>query len=61
MLIDVAARFVNFNCENDEFIAKGSLLNNAGMKLSQGYAGTGFNDKTRIFKDYASRMYIFEA
>ena len=61
LLIDVAARFVNFNCEKDEFIAKGSLLNNAGMKLSQGYAGTGFNDKTRIFKDYASRMYIFEA
>ena len=29
LLIDVAARFVNFNCENDEFIAKVSHLNNA--------------------------------
>lgn len=61
ILIDIAAKFVNFNCEKDEFVAKGSLLNNAGMKLSQGYAGTGFNDNTRIFKDYDSRMYIFES
>lgn len=61
ILIDIAAKFVNFNCEKDEFVAKGSLLNNAGMKLSQGYAGTGFNYNTRIFKDYDSRMYIFES
>lgn len=60
-LIDIAAKFVKLDCESDEYVASGSLLNNAGLKLSQGYSGTGFNDKTRIFKDYDSRMYIFEA
>lgn len=60
-LIDIAAKFVKLDCESDEYVARGSLLNNAGLKLSQGYSGTGFNDKTRIFKDYDSRMYIFEA
>ena len=33
----------------------------AGVKLLPAYAGTGFNDKTRVFADFAARVYYMEA
>ena len=39
----------------------GGAIMNAGVKLSPAYAGTGFNDKTRLATDYAARMYFLEA
>ena len=34
---------------------------NAGVKLAPAFAGTGFNEKTRVFSDFASRLYFIEA
>ena len=38
----------------------GSAIMNAGVKLLPAYAGTGFNDKTRVFSDYSARVYYME-
>ena len=38
----------------------GGALMEAGAKLSPAYTGTGFNDKTRVFSDYAARVYYME-
>ena len=45
----------------DDYTVTGSVLNNAGVKLKQAYGGTGFNAETRLFQDFASRMYFIEA
>ena len=29
-----------------------------GVRLSPAYSGTGFNENTRLFPDFASRMYF---
>ena len=38
----------------------GDAIMNAGIKLLPAYAATGFNEKTRLFSDFASRLYIIE-
>ena len=38
----------------------GSLLNTAGLTLSQGFAVTGFNGQTRLYQDFDARMYFLE-
>lgn len=54
------ARFYKMNGEVEDYIASGKTLNNAGIKLTQAFGGTGYNDETRLFQDFASRMYFIE-
>jgi alpha-galactosidase len=55
------ARFVEMPGETEEAIVSGRLLMQAGIKLSPAYAGSGYNEKTRYFADYSSRLYFMEA
>lgn len=57
---NVAAKFVKMDGEMEDYTVYGSLLNNCGIKLCQGFAGTGFNDKTRLMGDFESRLYFVE-
>lgn len=61
LLHNTIARFVHMNGEVEDYIVDGLTLNNAGIKLTQAFGGTGYNDDTRLFKDFDSRMYFIEA
>ena len=54
----VAENFVKG--ETEDYIAYGSLLNEAGVNLKEGFAGIGVNGDTRIMKDFDSRLYYME-
>ena len=54
----VAENFVKG--ETEDYIAYGSLLNEAGVNLKEGFAGIGINGDTRIMKDFDSRLYYME-
>lgn len=56
----VIVRMVRLGDEKEEFTAKGSVLMQ-GVKLSQGFSGTGYNEQVRLFHDFASRMYFMVA
>ena len=58
---DLIAKFVKMNGESDVYTLSGSALMNAGVSLSQSFSGTGYNDKVRLFPDFASRLYLIEA
>lgn len=60
LLHDIIARVVKLGEEKEECTAKGSVLMQ-GVKLSQGFNGTGYNDQVRLFPDFASRMYFMIA
>ena len=55
------AKFYKMDGETEDYTVSGALLNNAGIKLTQAFGGTGFNDETRLFKDFSSRMYFIES
>ena len=61
LLHNTIARFYKMNGEVEDYIVSGQTLNNAGLKLTQAFGGTGYNDDTRLFQDFASRMYFMEA
>ncbi|MDD6154236.1 MAG: alpha-galactosidase [Eubacteriales bacterium] len=54
------AKFVEMPGEHEDAYASGAVLMNGGIKLSPAYAGTGYNDKTRYFADFSSRLYFME-
>ncbi|MDO4621588.1 MAG: alpha-galactosidase [Eubacteriales bacterium] len=56
----VLARFVTMPGEQEEHCVSGSLLMHAGVRLAQAYSGTGYNEETRYFQDFSSRMYYLE-
>lgn len=61
LLHNTIARFVTMDGEHEECTAPGALLNNAGVELAQGFAGTGYGTDTRLYQDFDARMYFFEA
>ncbi len=61
LLHNAIAKFVKMSAEKEECTVSGSVLMNSGVKLAQGFSGTGFNDKVRVFPDFASRMYFMIA
>ena len=58
---EVISRVVKLDGELDDFITTGSILMHHGIKIKPAFGGTGFNDETRLFTDFASRMYMIEA
>ena len=46
--------------ETEQYQASGSVLM-AGVKLSQAFGGTGYDERTRLFSDFASRLYFINA
>ena len=57
---NVIARFVKMDGETEDYYAYGDALMYAGVKLKQGFAGTGYDDKVRYYQDFGSRLYFME-
>ena len=55
----VLAKCVTMPGETESYRASGSVLM-AGVKLTQGFAATGYSEETRYFPDFASRMYFMK-
>lgn len=60
MIHNVVAKVVKLDSEVEDYKVSGSLLNEAGVKLKQGFSGTGFDGEVRHFPDYGSRIYFME-
>ena len=58
---NMLARFLSLPAEVEDMSVSGRVLMQAGVKLAPAYGGTGFNDQTRHFGDFASRLYFMEA
>lgn len=56
---NVLAKFVTMPGESEQYKASGSVLM-SGVKLKQAFAATGYNEQTRYFQDFASRIYFME-
>lgn len=54
------ARFVHLGGDTEDIVLSGSELMHTGVSLTPSYGGTGYEDGTRIYSDYASRMYFME-
>ncbi|MCR5418281.1 MAG: alpha-galactosidase [Lachnospiraceae bacterium] len=52
------SKFVKMDGETEDYLVYGDSLMYAGVKLSQGFGGTGFDDRVRLFEDFASRLYF---
>jgi alpha-galactosidase len=60
MMHHAISRFVKADAEKEDCLISGRILNRCGLRLKMGYGGTGFNENTRIMKDFDSRLYLFE-
>lgn len=60
-LHNLLARVVKMSDEKEDYTVRGDVLMNAGVALSQPFSGTGYNEKVRMFPDFASRMYFMIA
>ena len=56
---NIVDKFVKMPGEVEDYTAKGSLLMK-GVKLKAAFAGTGYDENTRFFTDFSSRMYFME-
>lgn len=54
------AKFIKMDGETEDVICGGDELIYEGVKLKQGFVGTGYSDQVRHFPDYASRLYFME-
>lgn len=61
LLHNVIAKFVKMDGEKEDLYAYGDTLMYGGVRLKQGFAGTGYDDQVRFFQDFGSRMYFMEA
>lgn len=59
LIHNVLAKHVTMPGETEQYIASGSVLM-GGVKLKQAFAATGYNENTRYFQDFASRIYFME-
>lgn len=58
---NIIARLKKMPGEVEDSKAFGEVFNYGGVKLKQGFGGTGYNEEVRLFQDYASRFYLWEA
>lgn len=61
MTHDLLAKFVKPDGETEDLYAYGDSMMENGIPLSPAYSGTGFNEKTRVFGDFTSRLYFIQA
>ncbi len=60
LLQNIIAKFVKMDGETEDYQVYGDLLMEAGIKLHQAFAGTGYNEEVRYFPDFASRLYFMK-
>ncbi len=56
----VISRVVRMDNEKEECRISGELLMHQGVRLKNAYAGVGYSDQVRLFKDYEARIYTME-
>ncbi|MCI5523542.1 MAG: alpha-galactosidase [Spirochaetia bacterium] len=61
LLEDIVAYFVKLDGETEDCNVYGDTLMYSGIKLKQAFGATGFNEETRYFPDFGSRLYFMEA
>ncbi len=60
LMQETVSRVYKLDGEKEDMKLFGSAIMNAGVKLLPSFAGTGFNDKTRVFPDYSARLFFME-
>jgi len=60
ILHNIVNKFVQMSGESEDLTASGAAFNGCGVRLKNGYAGTGYDGNTRIMRPGDSRMYLFE-
>lgn len=60
LLHNVIAKFVKMDGETEDTLVYGDTLMYHGVKLKQAFAATGYNEETRYYPDFGSRMYFME-
>jgi alpha-galactosidase len=60
LLHNAIAKFVTMPGEKEFYTVSGNVLMKAGIKLKQAFSATGYNEETRFFGDFASRLYFME-
>ena len=60
MVHDMIAKVVKLQGETEDVLVSGQALMCSGVKLRQGFAGVGFDDRVRLFQDFDSRLYFME-
>lgn len=60
LLHNAANRLIKMPGEVEDYRAFGSVLM-GGVKLKGAFAGTGYDENTRYFQDFSSRLYFMEA
>lgn len=61
MVHNLLAKFVKMDGEREDCMVCGDTLMYHGVKLKQGFGGTGYNEQVRYFQDFAARLYFMEA
>ena len=60
LLHDTLAKFIKMDGAKEDVTVSGSLLNKAGVRLAQTFAGTGYNAGTEVYQDYDAAIYYME-
>ena len=60
LLHGALSHLIQLDGEKEDHIVTGSILNRAGIPLSSGYQGTGFDGNTAFYQDYDGRIYLIE-
>ncbi len=60
LMQEVVSRFVKMDGEREDYEAYGDTLMNAGVKLKQGFSGTGYSEEVRFLPDFGARLYYME-
>ncbi len=60
VLHNMIANSRQLESEVEDYRVSGSALNKVGLRLCQGFGGTGYNERVRHFPDFASRIYIMK-
>lgn len=56
----VAAKVVKLDGETEDCLVYGDALMYHGVKLKQAFGSVGYGSETRVFQDFAARMYFME-
>ena len=60
LMESVAAKLVRLDGETEDYLVYGDALMYHGVKLKQAFGSVGFGKDTRVYQDFASRLYFME-
>ena len=60
VLVNTLSRYRGLDAEGLEGKASGATLNAGALQIGRQWAGTGYDESTRILLDFGARVYVFE-